>query len=344
MGENTKTLADLGLYGLIDYFIEQNKTLDPSAALVDEDAFTLVKTAETISSTSLFLEGINFDLVYTPLQHLGYKAITASVNNILAMNAKPSQLALSLGISNKLTLQMLELLMRGVFEACKDYGITLSSFKPTTSLTGLTIATTLTGMPYATGSVTRSGANDTDVICVTGDLGGALLGLHLLEREKRVLKSNDVSQPDFGNNDYVLRRQLKPEARISIIAKLNELGIMPTAMTGISEGLATSLILMCRASKKGCRIYENKVPLNQASLKAAAELNFNPLIAALNGGEDYELLFTLPLKVYEAAADTLPQNITAIGYITEPEKACRMITATDDETDLKAPGWGKEYH
>jgi thiamine-monophosphate kinase len=179
---------------------------------------------------------------------------------------------------------------------------------------------------------------------VTGDLGGALLGLHLLEREKRVLKSNDVSQPDFGNNDYVLRRQLKPEARISIIAKLNELGITPTAMTGISEGLATSLILMCRASKKGCRIYENKVPLNQASLKAAAELNFNPLIAALNGGEDYELLFTLPLKVYEAAADSLPKNITAIGYITEPEKACRMITATDDETDLKAPGWGKEYH
>jgi thiamine-monophosphate kinase len=341
MTEKATSLSDLGLYGLIEHFQEQYKPLKPSELpAMGEDASSLITAPDHLTSTTLLLEGINFDLTYTPFQHLGYKAVTVAVNDLLAMNARPSQISLNMGLSSKITLEMLETLMSGVFAACEHYQTELTAFKPAASLTGLSMALSVTGKANKKGLVTRAGAQPTDVICVTGDLGGALMGLHLLEREKRVLQSNDLSQPVFGNNEYVLKRQLKPEARMGIIDALEKLDIVPTAMTGISEGLATSLRLLCRSSKTGCRIYENKIPLHQNTLKAAKELNYNPLIAALNGGEDYELIFTLPLEVYEKNKDLLPETLSVMGYMTEEDKACRMITTADDEIDIKARGWG----
>lgn len=342
MMSETRSLSDLGRFGLTEYILEKCREAGASGRNSDDDAILLTEE-ETLSTSVLFLEGINFDLIYTPLQHLGYKVITAAVTNILAMNGRPSGLSVSLGISNKLNLQMIEQLMDGVFSACRDYGVSLEAFKPAPSLTGLTIAATLTGKVRDGAQYKRSGAQETDVICVSGDLGAALLGLHLLEREKKVLKSSDSQQPEFGDNDYVLRRQLKPEARVDVIEKLTERGIKPTAMTAVTEGLATSLLLLCRASDKGCRIYESKLPIHQKTLKASSELNYNPLIAALNGGEDYELLLTLPLKVYEAKSSFVSGFLTPIGYINEASKACRMIITSNEETDLKSPGWGKLY-
>ncbi len=299
MSEKATSLSDLGLYGLIEHFQEHYKPLKPSALpAMGEDASALLTAPDHLTSTTLLLEGINFDLTYTPLQHLGFKAVTVAVNDLLAMNAQPRQISINMGLSNKITLEMLETLMSGIFAACEHYQTELTAFKPAASLTGLSMALTVTGKENKKGLVRRSGAQPTDVICVTGDLGAALMGLHLLEREKRILQSNDHTQPVFGDNEYVLKRQLKPEARTAIIAALEALDIVPTSMTGISEGLATSLILLCRSSKTGCRIYDNKIPLHQNTLKAAKELNYNPLIAALNGGEDYELIFTLPLENY----------------------------------------------
>ncbi len=342
MMSETRSLSDLGRFGLTEYILERCREAGDSGKNSDDDAI-LIPKGDTLLSSVLFLEGINFDLVYTPLQHLGYKIVTAAVTNILAMNGKPSRLSVNLGISNKLNLQMVEQLMDGVYSACGDYGISLEAFRPEPSLTGLTIAVTITGKLCAGGLIKRSGAKETDVICVSGDLGAALLGLHLLEREKRVLKSSDSQQPEFGDNDYVLRRQLKPEARVDVIDKLNERGIKPTAITAITEGLATSLLLLCRASAMGCRIYENRLPIHQKTLKASSDLTYNPLIAALNGGEDYELLLTLPLKVYEAETSFISEFLTPIGYINEASKACRMIITNNEETDLKSPGWGMLY-
>lgn len=341
MSEKATSLSDLGLYGLIEHFQKQYKPLNTSELpAMGEDACSILTAPEHLSSTTLLLEGINFDLTYTPLQHLGFKAVTVAVNDLLAMNASPSQISINIGLSNKITLEMLETLMSGIFAACEHYQTELTAFKPAASLTGLTMALNVTGKENKKGLVRRSGAQPTDVICVTGDLGGALMGLHLLEREKRVLQSNDHSQPVFGDNEYVLKRQLKPEGRTAFLTAMEKLDLVPTSMTGISEGLATSLILLCRSSKTGCRIYENKIPLHQNTLKAARELNYNPLIAALNGGEDFELLFTLPLEVYEKNKEGLPEEVSVIGYITEEDKACRMISNADDEIDIKARGWG----
>jgi thiamine-monophosphate kinase len=341
MSEKATSLSELGLYGLIEHFRKQYKTQQSSELpAMGEDASAILTAPDHLTSTTLLLEGINFDLTYTPLQHLGYKAVTVAVNDLLAMNASPLQISINIGLSNKITLEMLETLMSGVFAACEHYQTELTAFKPAASLTGLTMALSVTGRENKKGLVRRSGAQPTDVICVTGDLGGALMGLHLLEREKRVLQSNDHSQPVFGDNEYVLKRQLKPEARMAFMAALEKMDIVPSSMTGISEGLATSLLLLCRSSKTGCRIYENKIPLHQNTLKAARELNYNPLIAALNGGEDFELLFTLPLEVYDKNKEDLPKELSVIGYITEEDKACRMISNADDEIDIKARGWG----
>ncbi|MCA1745039.1 MAG: hypothetical protein LC643_04925 [Bacteroidales bacterium] len=217
MSEKATSLSDLGLYGLIEHFQKQYKPLKTATLpAMGEDASSLLTAPDHLTSTTLLLEGINFDLTYTPLQHLGYKAVTVAVNDLLAMNARPSQISLNMGLSSKITLEMLETLMSGVFAACEHYQTELTAFKPAASLTGLSMALSVTGKENKKGLVTRSGARPTDVICVTGDLGGALMGLHLLEREKRVLQSNDHSQPVFGDNEYVLQRQLKPEARTTI--------------------------------------------------------------------------------------------------------------------------------
>ncbi len=342
--KKNNSVSEKGQYGLIDYFARKFNIRNSSSILgIGDDAAVLHVDDSQLITTSLFLEGINFDLIYTPLQHLGYKIIVAAISDIYAMNGQPSQLLLNIGVSKKTNMEQLELLMDGVSFACETYGLDLVGFKPSASFTGLTISATVTGRVEPDKLVKRSTAQATDLICVSGDLGGSLMGLYLLEREKRVLKSTDV-EPEFGNNDYVLKRQLKPDARVDILKKLEEYRITPTSMICVNDGLAAALLLMSKASDVGCRVYEKKIPVHQGTLKAANELNFNPIVAALNGGEDYELMFTISLADFEKHQDSFIDDVSVIGYVTEATKACRLFTLSDQEVDIKARGWGVEHH
>lgn len=334
-------LSEIGLYGLIERF-QKKVVLRHSSSVVgvgDDSSVVSGGGDYQLISNLLFLEGIHFDLVYSPLKHLGYKAVVAVISDLLAMNGLPKQLSVGLGLGNRMTIEMVDELMGGVLSACDEYGLDLIGFKPSSSLTGLSISLSVFGIVEENKLVTRKNGKPGDVLCVSGDLGSAFMGLQLLEREKRVLKSNEYVEPDFGNNDYVLKRQLKPEAKIGVSKALNKLGIQPSAMINVKDGLSAALLLLCKSSETGCRIHEKKIPLNQFTLKVAHEMNFNPLIAALNGGEDYELLFSLPLADYEKVMNDFPENISVIGYLTEPEKGCRIFTSGDEEIDLKAQGW-----
>ncbi|ASB49536.1 thiamine-phosphate kinase [Alkalitalea saponilacus] len=341
MTKKEQSLSELGIYGLVNYVNEKVRHINGSTLQgIGDDASVLDLPSRQIMTNTLLLEGIHFDLVYHPLQHLGYKSVVASILDIYAMNGKPEQVYVSVGLSNKMDFQRVDQLIDGVLSACQTYGIDLAGFRPTASLTGLTISVTSSGTAEPSDTVLRKTANPTDLICVSGDLGGALMGLHLLEREKRVLKGKAETEPDFGNNDYVLKRQLKPEVPLTVFDFFRKNQISPTSMVSVKEGLATSALLMCEAAKVGCHIYENKIPLNQNTLKAANELNFNPLVAALNGGEDYELLFTISFSDFEKIGNQFPEGITAIGYVADAEKGRRLITSSDEEIDLTAQGWG----
>jgi len=341
MSQNETSLSDLGKYGLTEHVNQLVKTLQPTTIMGNSDDCSVLNHSDLqLLSNSLMLEGIHFDLIYTPLQHLGFKAVVNAITDVIAMNGRATQISVTLGLSKKMNLKRTDLLMSGILAACEEYQLDLTGFRPTSSLTGLTIGIAVIGTATENSVVYRSGAKPTDIMYTTGDLGAALLGLHLLEREKRVLKDNNYNQPEFGDNEYVLRRQLKPQARIQTLEQLEEIAVKPTSMVAIKEGLATASILLCQASNTGCRIYENKIPLNQKTLKAASEIDFNPLIAALNGGEDYELLYTVSLQDYEKKQEALKSVGSVIGYITEANKACRLITRADQEIDLKAQGWG----
>ncbi|MGQ1946343.1 thiamine-phosphate kinase [Geofilum sp. OHC36d9] len=343
MSQNETSLSDLGIYGLTEHVNQMIKTVQPTTIMGNSDDCSVLNHSDLqLLSNSLMLEGIHFDLIYTPLQHLGFKAVVNAITDVIAMNGRATQISVTLGLSNKMTLERTDLLMSGILAACEEYQLDLTGFRPTSSLTGLTIDIAVIGTATENSVVYRSGAKPTDIMYATGDLGAALLGLHLLEREKRVLKDNNYNQPEFGDNEYILRRQLKPQARIQTVKQLEELAIKPTSMIAIKEGLAAASILLCQSSKTGCRIYENKIPLDQKTLKAAGEIDFNPLVAALNGGEDYELLFTVSLQEYEKKQEALKSVGSVIGYITETNKACRLITMADQEIDLKAQGWGKK--
>ncbi len=334
-------LSEIGLYGLIKRYNiktdnKQNSTVigigDDSAVLGNFDGYRLM-------SNLLFLEGIHFDLIYTPLKHLGYKVVVAIMSDLLAMNGKPTQIIVGLGVSNKMTLEMVDDLMDGIMWACENYKVDIVGFRPSPSLTGLSVSLSLSGVVLKSKLVTRKNGNPTDILCISGDLGSAFMGLQLLEREKRVVGTSGDVKPEFGNNDYILERQLKPKAKVEVIEFFNKKTIQPTSMINVKDGLAAALLLLCDASGTGCRIYENKIPLHQATLKACHEMNFNPLIAALNGGEDYEMLFSLPLKTFESIKAELPDNIGVIGHLTEVQKGCRMITGSDQEIEIKAQGW-----
>lgn len=334
-------LSEIGLYGLINRYQQKAGSKQSSTIIgMGDDSAVITPAGEYQLMTSLlFLEGIHFDLIYTPLKHLGYKSVVAVVSDLLAMNGKPGHLSISLGLGNKMMLEMVDELMDGILGACERYQIDIVGFKPTSSLTGLSISLTITGSAQKSELVTRSEGKATDVICVSGDLGSAFMGLQLLEREKRVLKASGDVKPEFGNSDYVLERQLRPEAKIWVLESFKKLKIKPTAMIHVKDGLSAALLLLCKASNSGCRIHEKKIPLHQITLKVARELNFNPLIAALNGGEDYELLFSLSLTDYEKVMNELPEQITAIGYLTEREKGCRIFSSGDQEIEIQAQGW-----
>ena len=291
---------------------------------------------EVLITTDLFMEGVHFDLTYFPLKHLGYKVVVANISDIYAMNGTPKQITVSLGISRKFCIEDIEELYSGIRLACEQYGVDIIGGDTTSSLTGLAISITATGTAPKGTAVRRSTAKETDLICVTGNLGAAYMGLQLLEREKIATAGQDT-QPDFAGKEYILERQLKPEARKEVIEKLRSENIKPTAMMDISDGLASELMHICKQSGVGCRIYEERIPIDYQTAVMAEELNLNVITCALGGGEDYELLFTVPIADHEKVAAM--KDVRVIGHIVSDTMGLALITRDGVEMQLKAQGW-----
>jgi len=334
-------IATLGEFGLIRHLTEGIELKNESSRYgVGDDAAVLSYPAdrEVLMTTDLLLEGVHFDLTYVPLKHLGYKSAVVNFSDIYAMNGTPRQITVSLGLSKRFSVEDMEALYAGIRLACEEYGVDIVGGDTTSSLTGLTISITCIGDVEQGKAVYRNGAHETDLICVSGDLGAAYMGLQLLEREKLALKdAGEDVQPDFAGREYLLERQLKPEARRDIIQKLREAGVQPTAMMDISDGLSSELLHICTQSKVGCRVYEEHIPLDYQTAVMAEELNMNVTTCALNGGEDYELLFTVPIADHEKVSEM--EGVKLIGHITKPELGCALITRDGQEFELKAQGW-----
>ncbi|MBR4307843.1 MAG: thiamine-phosphate kinase [Bacteroidaceae bacterium] len=349
-------ISELGEFGLIERLAKEISVKNSTTVKgIGDDCAVLAPTEgmQTVVTTDMLMEGIHFDLTYVPLRHLGYKAVMVNLSDVFAMNAEPRQVTVSLALSNKFKVEDVEELYAGMRLACERWGVDIVGGDTTASLTGLAISITAIGEARAEDIVLRSGAKPTDLICVSGNLGAAYMGLQLLEREKLIYdeqvaearKSGSKeqmellkdAQPDFSGKEYILERQLKPEARGDVVATLRKAGIRPTSMMDISDGLSSELMHICKQSQTGCRIYEERLPLDYQTAAMAEELNLNVSTCALNGGEDYELLFTVPL----AQNDTVSalEDIRVIGYITEPDKGCALITRDGGEHTLKAQGW-----
>ncbi len=329
----------LGEFGLIRHLTSSIQLKNSSSHIgVGDDAAVLEYNGNDVLVTSdLLLEGIHFDLTYTPLKHLGYKAAVVNFSDIYAMNGQPKQLIVSIGISKRFSVEDVDLIYDGLKLACDNYGVDIVGGDTSSSLTGLTLSLTCLGAGEKGNVVLRSGARENDLICVSGDLGAAYMGLQLLEREKHVFKQTDGAQPDFTGKEYILERQLKPEARKDVIDQLARKGIVPTSMIDISDGLSSELLHICSNSDCGCRIYEENLPIDYQTASMAEEINMNLTTAALNGGEDYELLFTIPLSLHETILQ-LP-SIKVIGHICAKKMGSRMITRDGNEIDLIAQGW-----
>ena len=333
-------ISQLGEFGLIDRLTKDLPHHNPSTVRsVGDDAAVLRYPGDVdgLVTTDLLVEGIHFDLTYMPLKHLGYKAAVVNFSDIYAMNGHPRQIVVSLAISSRFAVEHLEELYAGVRLACDIYGVDLVGGDTTASRSGLVISITCIGEAAPDAVVTRDGAKDTDLICVSGDLGSAYMGLQLLEREKVASKGIKDFQPEFGGKEYLIERQLKPEARRDIVTALAEAGIKPTAMMDISDGLSSELLHICKQSDTGCRIYEERIPIDYQTAIMAEELGMNLVTAALNGGEDYELLFTVPLSRHEDVSKI--KGVSVIGHICKPEMGCAMVTRDGGEIELKAQGW-----
>ena len=339
MSETQTEIATLGEFGLINKLTEQIKLVNPSTVKgVGDDAAVLdYADKQVLVTTDLLLEGIHFDLTYVPLKHLGYKAAVVNFSDIYAMNGTPKQITVSLGISKRFTIEHIQELYEGIKTAAEIYGVDIVGGDTSASVTGLLISITCIGEAEKGKVVYRNGAKDTDLICVSGDLGAAYMGLQLLEREKVASSGQADFQPEFGGKEYILERQLKPEARRDVVKALADAGIMPTSMMDISDGLSSELLHICKQSNAGCRIYEERIPIDYQTAVMASEINMNLVTAALNGGEDYELLFTAPLSDHEKLAQI--DSIRIIGHITKPELGCAMITRDGNEISLQAQGW-----
>lgn len=333
-------ISQLGEFGLIDRLTKDLPHHNPSTVRsVGDDAAVLryYGDVDELVTTDLLVEGIHFDLTYMPLKHLGYKAAVVNFSDIYAMNGHPRQIVVSLAISSRFAVEHLEELYAGIRLACDIYGVDLVGGDTTASRSGLVISITCIGEAAPDAVVTRDGAKDTDLICVSGDLGSAYMGLQLLEREKVASKGIKDFQPEFGGKEYLIERQLKPEARRDIVTALAESGIKPTAMMDISDGLSSELLHICKQSDTGCRIYEERIPIDYQTAIMAEELGMNLVTAALNGGEDYELLFTVPLSRHEDVSKI--KGVSVIGHICKPEMGCAMVTRDGGEIELKAQGW-----
>jgi len=332
-------LSELGEFGLIDrltqdvklYHKETLKGVGDDAAVID------VGKKVILLSTDLLVEGIHFDMVYTPLMHLGYKAVVVNISDIAAMNGIPKQITVSVAVSSRFTAEALDELYKGIMLACERYKVDLVGGDTSSSNKGLIISISILGEAKKGEVVYRTGARPNDLICVTGDLGSAYMGLLLLEREKKVFQANPDMQPELEGYDYMIGRQLKPEARTDIREKLAQLGVMPTSMIDISDGLASETLHLCKQSGTGCRIYEEKIPVNPQTRELSMEFRIIPSVAALSGGEDYELLFTIDQKDYNKIKDA--EGISIIGHMTGSAEGKAMVTSDNKQVELTAQGW-----
>jgi thiamine-monophosphate kinase len=340
MSETRTDISELGEFGIIDQLTKgvelKNETsilgVGDDAAVIDagNDEYVLV-------STDALIEGIHFNLMYMPLKHLGYKAVAVNVSDICAMNGKAEQITVAIAVSNRFSLEALEELYAGIKLACTEFDVDLVGGDTTSSTSGLMLTITAIGRVKKEEIVYRSGAKEFDLLVVSGDLGGAYMGLQLLEREKDVFKSNPAIQPDLDGHDYIMQRQLKPEARVDVIKYLKELGVQPTSMIDVSDGLASEILHICKASNVGCHVYDEKIPIDAKTSMAAIDFNLDPSTCALNGGEDYELLFTIKQTDFEVIQSN--PNFSIIGHITSPEDGTYFVDKSGSAVTLTAQGW-----
>jgi len=335
-----RNIDELGEFALIDQLTNQFENRNPNTLLgIGDDAavIALSETESLLLSTDSLVEGVHFNLMYMPLKHLGYKAVAVNVSDICAMNGIPEQITVSIAVSSKFSLEALEELYEGIKLACDHYKIDLIGGDTTSSRAGLMINIAVVGRAQKDKIAYRSGAKEYDLLVVTGDLGAAYMGLQLLEREKEVFQANPNIQPDLDGHDYIIERQLKPEARVDIIQYLKELEVVPTSMIDISDGLASEILHICKASKVGCYLYDEKIPIDAKTSMTAIDFNLDPSTCALNGGEDYELLFTVKQEDFEKVNSN--PNMTIIGHITDEKDGIYFIDKSGSAITLKAQGW-----
>ena len=336
----TTTIDNLGEFGLIDRLTRRFKLSNPTSAKgIGDDAAVINPNGSKriLVSTDLLIEGVHFDLIYTPLRHLGYKSIIVNLSDIYAMNATPKQVTVSVAISSRFTIEAMDELYEGIYHACEAYGVDLVGGDTTSSTKGLIISVTAIGEADEDKIVYRNGAKEGDLICVSGDLGAAFLGLQILEREKRLFLENPEIQPDLDDQKYLVGRQLKPEARREIVEYLDEIGLKPTSMMDLSDGLSSDILHICKQSGTGCELHESRIPISEDAYNQALKFNMDPITCALNGGEDYELLFTI-----ESEDETKLANhpfISFIGQITNSSEGCMLLTKGGNRHKLTAQGW-----
>lgn len=337
--ESKKSINDFGKFGLIKHLTGNVRTVNKTTITGIGDDSAVIDSGKilTLVSTDLLLEGIHFNLIYTPLKHLGYKAVIRAISDIYAMNGTPGQVLIAIGISSKFNVEQVEDLYEGISLACDKYNVDLVGGDTTSSLTGLTIGVTAVGTVEKNNLVKRDGAKANDLICVTGDFGASFMGLQLLERERKLFVREKVTQPDLSGFEYVIGRQLKPEIPVSVLAELKREEIRPTSMIDITDGLASDLLHICKLSGTGCRIFYSKVPIDYETSKLAEEFNVDPMTPALNGGEDYEMLFTIPLELVEKIQ--MIQTVKVIGHMTSSGSGNYIVGDDGSEIEISAQGW-----
>ena len=337
--EKRTEIGEIGEFGLINRIKQSFAPKNQQTKLgIGDDAAVFAANHLVVHSTELFQEGIHFDLAYTPLPHLGFKIVSAALSDIAAMNAIPKQITIGIGLSNRFSVEAVDSLYEGIQAACEEYNVDLVGGDTTASASGLLISVSVLGEVEEQKLTKRSGAKPNDVICISGDLGAAIMGLQALEREKQVFLANPGMQPELEGKSYVIMRQLKPTARLDIVHELNSLGVIPTSMIDCSDGLSSELIHLSRESNVGIRIFEKNIPIDDETYLVATEFNFSPLTAALNGGEDYELIFTVSQQDYEKI--TKIADVTAIGFVTNDPTEQLLIMKSDQIVPLSAPGFG----
>ncbi|MBS1663898.1 MAG: thiamine-phosphate kinase [Bacteroidetes bacterium] len=339
MSENRTEISSLGEFGLIEHLTANIEIKNASTLVgVGDDAAVIDQFGkQTVITTDLLIEGVHFDLMYTPLQHLGYKSVVVNLSDVYAMNAIPTHITMSIGISNRFSLEALDEFYEGVYAACEAYGVDLIGGDTSTSPKGLVISVTAVGEVTPDKFVKRSTAQKGDLLCCSGDLGAAYLGLIILEREKKIFLESPQVKADLENEKYVIGRLLKPEARKDIVEFFQESDVMPTSMMDISDGLSSEILHICRQSELGCVLYEEKIPVAEDTRNAAYKFELDPTACALSGGEDYELLFTIAQQDYDKLV--LNEQISVIGYMTEPEQGKKIITKGGNTFDITAQGW-----